>query len=70
MDADPRDQLQNGDHVAWVRVIVQADDTVDFSESEYKGVSCIVHDGHVYGSTEAPAPLPQDTEVITLRTPD
>ena len=65
----PGDQLQNGDHVAWVRAVVHADDTVDYSESDYKGVSCIVHDGHVYGSTEAPAPLPQDTQVITLENP-
>lgn len=65
----PGDQLQNGDHVAWVRAIVRADDTVDFAESEYKGVSCIVHDGHVYGSTEAPTPLPQDTQVVALENP-
>ena len=64
----PGDQLQNGDHVAWVRAVVHADTagTVEYSESEYKGVSCIVHDGHVYGSTEAPAPLPQDTQAIAL----
>ncbi len=64
----PGDKLQNGDHVAWVRAAVHADTagTVEYSESEYKGLSCIVHEGHVYGSTEAPPALPQNTQAINL----
>jgi hypothetical protein len=65
----PGDQLQNGEHVAWVRVIVIGSDHVDYAESEYEGVSCLVHSGRVYASTEAPPELPTETTAVQLENP-